>query len=279
MKFKIDWIKTSQVTAIIFGILGILIVVTYVILLWLQGYYSGDKIILEKFASFGDFIGGLVGSLWAFAGVLLFYVALVYQRKELEETIKSRDDLTVAYKNQIKASELQIFQTSFFELFKMFVNKRDTISNIGWFARPIDNITTMAFDSAYNLALNYAHNHNLVENGKGISWDEYIVIMDFRYIDHLAELCEYFTLIYHHINLLENERDRETYERIVLNILTIKHLAAIIIFAVLNSDNTSRLKNTILESETFNHRCIELLTMDSDLITFWLHYRSKNRKN
>lgn len=31
----------------------------------------------------GDFIGGVAGSLWAFAGVLLFYIALRLQRREL----------------------------------------------------------------------------------------------------------------------------------------------------------------------------------------------------
>jgi hypothetical protein len=38
----------------------------------------------ERLGQFGDFIGGIVGSLWALAGVVLFYSALVYQRRTFE---------------------------------------------------------------------------------------------------------------------------------------------------------------------------------------------------
>jgi Co/Zn/Cd efflux system component len=34
----------------------------------------------------GDFIGGVVGSIWAFASVLLFYAALKIQQEELRQT-------------------------------------------------------------------------------------------------------------------------------------------------------------------------------------------------
>ncbi len=134
---KIDWIKTSQIIAIVFGILGILVLVAYVIVIGLQGYYSGNEIILENFAKFGDFIGGLVGSLWAFAGVLLFYVALMYKRRELDETIRSRDNLKLAYddqrlafEKQIKATEFSKFQTLILSLYESFREVRSSLRTI-----------------------------------------------------------------------------------------------------------------------------------------------------
>lgn len=39
---------------------------------------------LSKLALTGDYLGGVAGSLWAFAGVLLFYVALIIQRQEFQ---------------------------------------------------------------------------------------------------------------------------------------------------------------------------------------------------
>lgn len=43
----------------------------------LNGVLKSDKV-----GQFGDFIGGIVGSVWALSGVILFYVALSLQRKE-----------------------------------------------------------------------------------------------------------------------------------------------------------------------------------------------------
>ncbi|MEM7110131.1 MAG: hypothetical protein AAF519_18025, partial [Bacteroidota bacterium] len=31
----------------------------------------------------GEFLGGTVGSIWALAGVILFFLALIYQKREL----------------------------------------------------------------------------------------------------------------------------------------------------------------------------------------------------
>jgi len=55
----------------------------------------------SKLSQFGEFVGGLIGSLWAFAGVILFYVALTEQR----EDIKTNRE---ALKTQVKALETQI---------------------------------------------------------------------------------------------------------------------------------------------------------------------------
>ena len=38
----------------------------------------------ESLSTIGEFFGGTVGSIWALAGVILFYLALIYQRRELE---------------------------------------------------------------------------------------------------------------------------------------------------------------------------------------------------
>lgn len=37
---------------------------------------------LDKYGAFGEFFGGIIGSFWSLAGVLLFYAALKTQSKE-----------------------------------------------------------------------------------------------------------------------------------------------------------------------------------------------------
>ena len=37
-----------------------------------------------RFGQYGEFIGGIVGSLWALAGVFLFFATLLYQKREFE---------------------------------------------------------------------------------------------------------------------------------------------------------------------------------------------------
>lgn len=60
-----------------------------------------------KIGQFGDYVGGIIGSLWALAGVILFYVALTEQRKDIRinrETLQIQVD---ALEQQIKEFELQ----------------------------------------------------------------------------------------------------------------------------------------------------------------------------
>ncbi len=71
---------------------------------------------INKFSTIGEFFGGTVGSIWALAGVILFYLALIYQRRELElqreELVESRQILN----HQSQTIEIQQFENTFFQL-------------------------------------------------------------------------------------------------------------------------------------------------------------------
>ena len=70
-------------------ILGLIIFVTYLIQLSSEYHIIGEgSIDTEKTAQIGDFIGGLVGSLWALAGVIFLFLTLRYQTKQFEEQKK-----------------------------------------------------------------------------------------------------------------------------------------------------------------------------------------------
>ena len=123
--------ERSSFYLILIGI--VLIFFGIIIFLWNDFNFSIDKkISSEKFGAFGDFIGGIVGSLWALAGVILFYVALKEQRKDFTTNRKVLNAQSETLKQQIKEFELQRkeltetreifkiqkFETSFFNLLK-----------------------------------------------------------------------------------------------------------------------------------------------------------------
>ncbi|MDB5004935.1 MAG: hypothetical protein JWQ34_3160 [Mucilaginibacter sp.] len=61
----------------------------------------------SKLSSLGSIMSGLVGTFWSLAGVLLFYIALTEQRKDMEVNRKALGLQTDALTNQIKEFELQ----------------------------------------------------------------------------------------------------------------------------------------------------------------------------
>lgn len=81
---------------------------------------------LSTLSMIGEFFGGAVGPIWSLAGVILFYLALIYQRKELE---LQREELYESRKimdSQSKTIEIQQFENTFFQLleFHLSASKR-----------------------------------------------------------------------------------------------------------------------------------------------------------
>jgi len=77
---------------------------------------------LQRLSMLGEFFGGAVGSIWALAGVILFYLALIYQRRELvlqrEELLETRQILA----NQSKTIQIQQFENTFFQLLEFHLS-------------------------------------------------------------------------------------------------------------------------------------------------------------
>ena len=108
--------------------------------LWKESFTGENKINSEKIAQFGDFIGGIIGSVWSLAGVILFYVALTEQRedikinrealnaqvsalnKQIEEFELQRDELKETrkvFKEQSETLKIQRFENTFFQLINL----------------------------------------------------------------------------------------------------------------------------------------------------------------
>jgi hypothetical protein len=99
---------TEKFSKRLLGIGLFLLLVGLIMFIWNDWSLStNDKIKADKIGQFGDFVGGLVGSIWALAGVVLFYVALTEQRTDFGTNRKVLEAQTEALKQQIKEFELQ----------------------------------------------------------------------------------------------------------------------------------------------------------------------------
>ncbi len=78
-----------------------------IIFLWEENFSINDSINSEKISQFGDAIGGIVGSIWSLAGVILFYVALTEQRKDIQINREALNTQIEALNKQIEEFELQ----------------------------------------------------------------------------------------------------------------------------------------------------------------------------
>jgi hypothetical protein len=119
-------------------------------------FYSPETAVeYSTVGQFGDIIGGVVGSLWALAGVILFYNGLIEQRKDIttnseslrqqvdaltlqrEEMSYIREEYKMArevfvqqsdsLREQAKTSRIQQFEANFYSLLRIYIDIRNGI--------------------------------------------------------------------------------------------------------------------------------------------------------
>lgn len=132
------------------------LIISIVFFIWKDWSFSFNTTInSSKVGQFGDLVGGVIGSLWALAGVILFYVALKEQRIDFKtnrevlntqaEALKQqiiefelqREELVETrkiYQIQSETLKIQRFESTFFNLINLhhqIVNSIDLKSSIG----------------------------------------------------------------------------------------------------------------------------------------------------
>jgi drug/metabolite transporter (DMT)-like permease len=107
----------SERTSSVLIIIGIgIIVIGIVIFKWNESLNPKSTIASDKIGQLGDFIGGIVGSLWALAGVILFYVALSLQRKEFKLQRLELKATRSVFQQQSEQLKIQQRENTFFHL-------------------------------------------------------------------------------------------------------------------------------------------------------------------
>ncbi|PZD79333.1 putative phage abortive infection protein [Mesonia sp. K7] len=102
-----------------------LLLLGVIFFLWKESISFSTKINSNKAAQFGDLIGGIVGSLWSLAGVILFYVALTEQRTDIQINRKALEAQVQALNQQIQEFELQ--RSELTETRKVFEEQSETL--------------------------------------------------------------------------------------------------------------------------------------------------------
>lgn len=97
----------------------------------------------ERIARYGDFIGGVVGSLWALGGMFLVYLGLKDQREDIKlnkDALKAQieefklqklelEETRKVFEKQTKNLELQQFEVTFFNLITLINKQVEEISH------------------------------------------------------------------------------------------------------------------------------------------------------
>ncbi|QYJ70820.1 putative phage abortive infection protein [Shewanella sp. FJAT-51649] len=158
-KFKSDKIISAIIVTGIFLTISIIIA-----FLWQDYKFDSTKSIdSEKIGQFGDFVGGMVGSLWSLAGVFLFYKALTEQRsdfknnrtaldlqvnalnQQVSEFQLNREELKLnrrVYEEQAKTARIQQFESSFYSLINVYLKTREFLDSRdgGFFCKLTESI-------------------------------------------------------------------------------------------------------------------------------------------
>lgn len=104
-------ISFLEVIAYVITFIGVVVMIIFLINLsstyGIGGYLSTDD--MAATGQVGDFMGGVIGSLWALAGVFLYFSAVKMQNKELENQAKYRREDAIM-------DAIKDFESTFFSL-------------------------------------------------------------------------------------------------------------------------------------------------------------------
>jgi uncharacterized membrane protein len=105
----------SEASGKLLSILGIIfIVLSFVTFLIFGNWEFSNSLNEEKVGQFGDFIGGVVGSLFSLAGVILFYVALKEQRRDIninQENLRLQTEALNQQVDEFKEQKIELEET------------------------------------------------------------------------------------------------------------------------------------------------------------------------
>jgi hypothetical protein len=205
---------TQLIVSYIFSIVGIIVFIIATIVFISKGYVSEEIFKSEESSHLGDFISGVAGSLWALVGVLLLFLTLNLQRKELkaqrEELEMTREELKgqkEALDEANKFASRQQFDNQFFQMLSLHNQIKSSLR-------------TKAFDIGFSETefkdIGFFHfvSQEISDQNEHISgWDELnkkvydiqnlVSSFETIYFRRKAELGHYFRNLFHLIRIVD----------------------------------------------------------------------------
>ncbi|NVJ47271.1 MAG: hypothetical protein HWE07_09090 [Cytophagia bacterium] len=184
-----------------------------------------------KFGQFGDFIGGIIGSMWALSGVILFYVALTdqrkdmvtntkvlktqvealnHQRKEFELQRKELEETREIFKQQHKTQVNQRFENTFFQLLR---NHNEIVNSLDVRKVKSGDVTNTGRDCFKSFYRHFEEALSTEKIGKDVILNSYIE----TYNTFEADLSHYFRNLYNIIKFIDQSGvdNKKTYTNFV----------------------------------------------------------------
>lgn len=228
--------KSVLIIAFIFGLFGFLILLATALVYYLKGYINSGEIDSNLFGTFGDFIGGIVGTLFTISATILVWLTYSTQRKELEAT------------NQIASLQSQTqslaqFETTFFNLITNFRNVSRSLSGDLPVLQGYEHDLELSGEVTYVSKdyLNYVYdvlNHKLYDELHFASVKQNkkdaIFVFNSLYDEFLNGVNQYFELVALILKFIEssNVGDRRLYTKIFSSQLSIRDYALIYLYGI-----------------------------------------------
>lgn len=246
--------------AIAFAIFGLLIFILSIILFNNgETYNATQKINSDKFGDLGSFISGAVGALWTLVSVLLFYITLRLQRKELalqrDELELTRGELQ-GQKNQMIQQNMtlrnQQFENTFFQLLSLY---NSIVNSLDLRDRSTKAITTSGrdcFEVFYKRLKNYLY-YEIQNTGgktKEATIDQTINAYDKLYNDDKSDMSHYFRTVYHIFKFIDKSEIENKKQYIAITRAQLSSYEQVLIFYNCLHDNGVEKFKPLIEKYT-----------------------------
>lgn len=217
----------------------------------------------EKIAQFGDFVGGVIGTLLAFAASLLYYVALKEQQKDvkinqdslnkqIEEFVKQVEELELSrkvYTDQYNIMLFQQFENNFFAYFDIYLKVKDQLDKQSkkndYFSNILRNLSS---------TIKYAD----LQGRNSISAYEYARDKySLFFIKNREEFAHYFRTMYRLVTIvtssyiLKTDSEKMKYIKIIRSQMTEKEL--LLIYYDIHSPYAGKARQVFYEYNLLKH--------------------------
>lgn len=139
-----EWLLSEKFGITIVFISSVFLFLTTIVFIIFGSWKFSTVLSEEKIAQFGDFVGGVIGTLLAFAASILYYIALKEQQKDvrinrkslskqIEEFSNQVEELQLSrkvYEEQQKTMRVQQFETNFYSYFEIYLKVKNELISV-----------------------------------------------------------------------------------------------------------------------------------------------------
>jgi hypothetical protein len=264
---RFDKFFSEKSVSIILIVSAFFFTISIFVFLYFGNWQFSKYLSEEKIGQFGDFVGGVIGSILALVGIILYYIALREQRKDikinqealrlqikaLEQQItefkEQKEELKESrkvYEKQSKTMEIQQFESNFYSFFNIYLKiKNDLISYCTTKVKDF-------FKEKYNILKEKCSMEN--ENHFNCHKKTQDAFRDI-YLDDRGHFSQYFKTVYRLIKIIDSsnltDEEKHRYCKIVRS--QISDYELLILYYNYHSDFGKGVQSLVLNYNLLKH--------------------------